>query len=123
LSEQVSDPYLEHLRERGISYFFAGVDGNDLVMALDVLGNEFGVTTALLEGGGFMNGTFLKAGLIDELSLMIYPGIDGLAGVASIFEYRGEEGELPAKGQALELTSVERMSDGVIWARYKFHKL
>jgi riboflavin biosynthesis pyrimidine reductase len=122
LSEQVSDRYLTQLRETGISYLFAGATGGDLDKALEVLGNEFGMTTVLLEGGGIINGTFLKAGLIDELSLMIYPGIDGLAGVSTIFEYHGEAGERPAQGQALELKSVQALADGVIWARYAFHK-
>jgi 5-amino-6-(5-phosphoribosylamino)uracil reductase len=35
------------------------------------------------------------------MSVLIYPGIDGLAGVPSIFEYSGEDGELLAAGQPL----------------------
>ena len=47
---------------------------------------EFGIETLSLQGGGIINGAFLKAGLLDELSLLIYPGIDGLSGVPSVFE-------------------------------------
>ena len=106
----------------GISYVFAGKDGNDMAKAMDALGSEFGMRKVLLEGGGILNGTFLKGGLIDELSLMVYPGIDGLAGKPSIFEYLGKGGDLPAKGQSLELLSVEKLDDGVVWLRYKFHR-
>lgn len=122
LGESVSDEYLSHLRGLGISYLFAGPDGSDLVKAMDILGNDFSIRTILLQGGGIINGTFLKAGLVDELSLMIYPGVDGLSGVAAVFECAGEEGDLPAKGQALEFLSMEQRAHGVVWLRYKFHR-
>ena len=122
LSEKVSDQYLSHLRECGISYVFAGKNGDDIGKALDTLASEFGLGTLLLEGGGIVNGLFLKAGLIDELSLMIYPGIDGLSGSPSIFEYMGSAGEQPANGQVLEYVSTELVRYGIVWIRYNFHK-
>lgn len=121
LSEKVSGNYLTFLQEKGISYLFAGEDGKDIVKAMDTLGKEFGMKTILLEGGGIINGAFLKAGLIDELSLMIYPGIDGLSGRAAIFEYFGKEGEMPAAGQSLEFISSEVLNDGIVRLQYKFH--
>ncbi|TBL83562.1 dihydrofolate reductase family protein [Hafnia alvei] len=123
LNKQVSDRYLAHLRECNVSWIFAGPDGQDMSKAMDVLGSDFGFTHLRLEGGGTINGTFLKAGLLDALSLLIYPGIDGLSGVSSIFEYRGKADELPAAGQALELKSVETLQDGMVWMQYKFHKI
>jgi riboflavin biosynthesis pyrimidine reductase len=30
----------------------------------------------LLEGGGHINGAFLQAGLVDEISLLLVPGVD-----------------------------------------------
>lgn len=121
LGESVSEEYLAHLRGVGISYLFAGPDGNDLRKAMDILGNDFGIGKIILQGGGIINGTFLRAGLIDELSLMVYPGVDGLSGVSAVFECAGEAGELPALGQALELLSLERLAHGIAWMRYKFH--
>lgn len=122
LSEQVSDEYMAHLREKGISYLFAGKDGKDLEKALTTLADVFGMKLILLEGGAIANGAFLKAGLIDELSLMIYPGIDGLSGMPSVFEYMGKADELPAAGQSLELIDSEVMADGLVRLLYKFHK-
>lgn len=122
LGESVSDEYLSHLRERGISYLFAGKDGYDLNKALGILNSDFGYNELLLDGGGHLNGVFLKTGLIDELSLLMYPGIDGLSGIPSIFEYKGIDGELPANGQTLELLAVEKLKHGIVWMQYKFHK-
>lgn len=53
----------------------------------------------------------------------IYPGIGGLSGMPSIFEYKGERAEFPADGQVLELVSARKLENGVIALRYKFHKL
>ncbi len=121
LGEKVSKEYLQHLQEKGISYLFAGENGDNMQLALEILRVEFGIEKILLEGGGVINGAFLKAGLIDELSLMVYPGIDGLAGAATIFEYKGKAEEYPAKGQHLEFISSEVLPDGIVWLRYKFH--
>lgn len=122
LGETVSEEYLSHLREKGISYLFAGKDGYDLHRALETLNTEFGYDSLLLDGGGMLNGKFLKAGLLDEMSLLIYPGIDGLAGMPSIIEYNGP-GDFPAAGQALELLTVRELTDGVVWMHYKFHQV
>ena len=122
LGECVSQAYLEHLRAHGVSYLFAGSDGKNLPLAMKTLHEIFGIQRALLEGGGILNGSFLKAGLIDELSLVIYPGIDGLKGVPAIFEYAGSPDEFPARGQSLEFLSAKQFPDGIIQLRYKFHK-
>lgn len=118
LGEQVSDAYLAELRDDGVSYLFAGPGGHDLRRAMDILGEAFGVRTVLLEGGGLINGAFLKAGLIDEVSLLVYPGLDGLAGVPSIFEYAGGADERPAAGRSLRHVATETLDGGMVWLRY-----
>ncbi|MFP3564524.1 dihydrofolate reductase family protein [Paraburkholderia sp. SIMBA_030] len=120
LSERVSDGYLAELRHKGVSYTFAGEDGSDLEHAMRALGEDFGIRLILLEGGGLINGSFLKAGLIDEMSLLVYPGVDGLASVPSIFEYHGGENERPAAGKSLRHVSTETLEGGMVWIRYAF---
>jgi len=122
LGEQVSDGYLAELRQDGVSYLFAGSDGHDLHRAMEILGATFNIETLLLEGGGRINGAFLKAGLIDEISLLVYPGIDGLSGVPSIFDFAGTKDEKPATGQSLRHTATETLEGGVVWIRYKVEK-
>lgn len=86
--------------------------------AMSILGETFGIKTLLLEGGGITNGMFLKAGLIDEISLLVYPGIDGLAGIPTIFEYLGRPDELPAAGQSLRHLNTETLKGGTVWIHY-----
>src|SRR3954452_16582071 len=71
LTEQVSDAHLAGLRSENVSYIFAGKSELDLALALDILNHELGVKRLLLEGGGGANGAFLRAGLVDELNLVI----------------------------------------------------
>jgi len=119
LGEGVADEYLCELRDCGVSYLFAGPDGRDLHLVMATLTADFGIESILLEGGGTINGAFLNAGLIDEISLLVYPGIDGLAGVPSIFEYRGNAGERPAAGRSLRHTYTETLESGLVWLRYE----
>jgi riboflavin biosynthesis pyrimidine reductase len=119
LGEEVSDAYLAELRADGVSYIFAGPDGHDLAGAMDQLGAVFGAGKLLLEGGGGINGSFLKSGLIDEFSTLIYPAVDGLAGVQSIVDYAGAQGERPGAGQSLRLIGCEALEGGMVWLRHK----
>ena len=80
LSEAVSDAHLAGLRSEGVSYILAGKSELDLAVTLDILNRELGVKRLLLEGGGGANGAFLRAGLIDELNLVLCPTVDGAKG-------------------------------------------
>ena len=82
---------------------------------LDVLGRELGIRRLLLEGGGGVNGSFLAAGLVDEISLLIAPAVDGRAAGRAVFE-SGEVG-LAEKVQ-LSLTACEKLKAGAVHLRY-----
>ena len=114
LTEQVSDEYLAYLRRQGVSYLFGGAQELDFALVLDKLGRLFPIKTILLEGGGHINGSLLKAGLVDELSLLHYPVIDGAASSPTIFE----QGEQPGPPAQLHLQHVEQLPDGLLWLRY-----
>jgi riboflavin biosynthesis pyrimidine reductase len=118
LGGQVSDSYLAELRQDGVSYVFAGAAGDDLSGAMEQLASRFGVKKLLLEGGGKINGAFLKHKLIDEFSTLIYPAVDGVAGTQSIVDYDGPEGDRPGAGQVLRLTHCETLEGGMVWLRH-----
>lgn len=121
VGRNATEEYLAHLREKRISYVIVE-DAADLRTGLEVVGREFGIRSVSVQGGGILNGALLADGLFDELSLVIYPGIDGLSGVPSIFEYIGGVTDRPAAGQCLQLLSASEREHGVMWLRYKFHR-
>jgi 2,5-diamino-6-(ribosylamino)-4(3H)-pyrimidinone 5'-phosphate reductase len=116
VSEKVPQDYLTMLRGKGISYIVTGESSVNLAEAVRLLGQHFGIRTLLLEGGGHINGAFLEAGLVDELSLLLVPGIDGRHHIPSVFD-----GVSPAKDTAvpLKLKSVEQRVKDALWIRYE----
>lgn len=119
LTEQVSDAHLTGLRRDGVSYFFAGERELDLPAALEFLNRELGVKRLLVEGGGGGNGAFLRAGLIDEISLAVYPVVDGAKGAPSVFDSDEEDAEARAPIAQMALESCEVLDGGAVWLRYR----
>lgn len=123
LTDPVSDAHLAGLRRDGVSYIFAGAQELDLSLTLDILNRELGIERLLLEGGGKSNGSFLRAGLIDEISLAICPAIDGARGGPHVFD-SGEAMVGPtAPVQSMALVSSEALDGGVIWLRYRLQNV
>jgi riboflavin biosynthesis pyrimidine reductase len=119
LTEQVSDAHLAGLRQDGVSYIFAGVRDLDLALALDILNRELGIERLLLEGGGKSNGSFLRAGLIDEISLAICPAIDGARGGPYVFDSDDDMVGPTAPVRSMTLLGSEALDGGAIWLRYR----
>jgi riboflavin biosynthesis pyrimidine reductase len=119
LTERVSDMHLAGLRQDGVSYIFAGEQELDLELALEILNRELGLERLLLEGGGGSNGAFLRAGLIDEISLAICPAVDGAKGAPSIFDSSDEDAGIAAPIRSMTLASTEVLEGGVVWLRYR----
>ena len=114
LSERVSNEYLAFLRGHGVSYVLAGASEVDLPLALEKIATRFDVRTLMLEGGGRINGGFLREGLVDEISVLVAPAADGRMGTPALFDVEGD-GVVP---RALVLEDVERRATGVVWLRY-----
>ena len=58
----------------------------DLKQAMAILDDEFCIKRLAVVGGGKTNGGFLKAGLVDEISLLIGPGVAGRTGQPAVFD-------------------------------------
>jgi riboflavin biosynthesis pyrimidine reductase len=119
LTEKVSDAHLAGLQKEGISYIFAGEQELDLELTLEILNQELGIKRLLLEGGGVTNGAFLHAGLIDEVSLVICPAVDGAKGASCVFDSRDDEAGSPAPLGSMTLESSEVLEGGAVWLRYR----
>ena len=119
LSEQVSDAHLAGLRQDSVSYIFAGGRELDLGLALEILNCELGIERLLLEGGGGSNGAFLRAGLIDEISLAICPTVDGAKGAPSIFDSGDRDAGVSAPITSMTLASTQVLEGGAVWLRYR----
>ena len=116
VSEQVPQEYLEMLKGQGISYICIGREAIDLHKAMEIMYEEFGVERMAVLGGGHINGGFLATGLIDEVSLLLAPGIDGRKDQTALFDGIADMDRMPVR---LSLDSVENVGDDILWIRYK----
>jgi riboflavin biosynthesis pyrimidine reductase len=119
LSEKVSDAHLAALRKEGVSYIFAGKTDLDLGLIPEILNRELGVKRLLLEGGGGANGAFLRAGLVDEISLILCPAVDGTKGAPSVFDSIEADAGVAAPVEAMTLESSQVLDGGAVWLRYR----
>jgi riboflavin biosynthesis pyrimidine reductase len=115
VSESAAAEYLAMLREKQISYIVAGEESVDLPKAVDLLGQHFDIRTLLLEGGGHINGGFVAANLVDEVSLLIAPGIDARGNIAAVFDGLAADNWSATR---LTLKSLDRRAGDVLWLRY-----
>lgn len=118
-SESTPAEYISYLRSKDISYIATGKGNIDLADAMDTLGSEFGVKRLAVLGGGLINGGFLAAGLIDEVSLLLAPGIDGREGWRAMFDGISDQTKMPTK---LKLQSVVRLGNDILWIKYELDK-
>jgi 2,5-diamino-6-(ribosylamino)-4(3H)-pyrimidinone 5'-phosphate reductase len=103
--------YLDHLAAHHVDHVVAGDQHVDLARALAALERTYDAKRVLVDSGGTLNGALLRAGLVDEVSLLVHPQL--VSGSSSMF--RTAE---PADAVALRLASVERHGDGLVWLRY-----
>src|SRR5262245_60097236 len=89
LGENVDNRHLAELEADGVSYIVSKGPEIDLAATLGTLCEAFGIKRLLLEGGGAINGSFLAAGLVDEVNILVAPAFDGDVGQQGIVAYPG----------------------------------
>ena len=116
LGPRVQDGHLAELTKDGVSYVVAADEAMDVRPLLEVLRKELGIERLLVEGGGNVNGSMMAAGVVDELSILLAPAIDGAVGITGVFEVPDARG---LAGHAhLRLTSTETLEHGIVHLRY-----
>jgi 2,5-diamino-6-(ribosylamino)-4(3H)-pyrimidinone 5'-phosphate reductase len=119
ITDRCGDDYRAHLRAAGVSYLVCGGRDADLHVALDKLRRLLGIRKLMLEGGGAFNGSMLHEGLVDEISQVIVPVVDGGgADVTGVFDYPGDSPP-PKAAAALRQVSHKKLPGGVNWFRYR----
>jgi 2,5-diamino-6-(ribosylamino)-4(3H)-pyrimidinone 5'-phosphate reductase len=118
ITRRAGEAYLSRLRAAGVSYLFCGKREIDLHLALRKLHDAFGLKKVMLQGGGKFNGSMLRERLVDEISQVIVPIVDGGVGISSMFDIENE-----AKAAAgLRLVWQKKLPNGVNWVRYKVRR-
>lgn len=109
--------YLAYLRQEQIPYLVAGQGQVDLEAALIKLRERLGVECVLSTAGGKLNGALLRAGLVDEINVILVPAVVGGGQTPALFDGPafGPE-EQPVR---LALLSAQVEAEGRVWLRYR----
>jgi 2,5-diamino-6-(ribosylamino)-4(3H)-pyrimidinone 5'-phosphate reductase len=116
-SENTPDEYLQYLAEAGVDFIVAGHEKVDMTAALEELNARYSIQTVRVDSGGTLNGVLLRAGLVDEVSILVHPALVGGTSQRSLFrapDLASSEGVI-----ALTLVSAETVGESLVWLRYK----
>lgn len=116
LTEATPVSYRAYLREKGVSYLLAGKEKLDCRLAMEKLYGLFSIRKLLICGGGMADWSFLSAGMVDELSLVLAPVSDGSSGSASLFSKLSSSD--PGGPVTFTLDEVRRLGDGGLYLKY-----
>ena len=118
-SEKVTKEYLEYLDSKKISWISCGKDKINIEKSMEILSKEFNVKRLAVVGGPLINSSFLDAGLLDEISILIGVGIDGRKGMPGVFDGFTMDHPITTK---LKFKEVKSFDDGAVWIRYTVTK-
>jgi 2,5-diamino-6-(ribosylamino)-4(3H)-pyrimidinone 5'-phosphate reductase len=115
-SRSTPPAYLAGLERDGVPYIIAGDERVDFRLALEELNARFGIQRVRVDSGGVLNGILLRAGLVDEVSLLLGPSLVGGESPRSVFvapDMTSTEQAIP-----LKLIHFEQVQENVLWLRY-----
>lgn len=117
VSHSTPREYLAFLRRSEVPYLVAGQERVDLEQIMVKLSTLLGVSTVISTAGSRLNGALLRAGLVDEVSLLLAPVLVGGFKTPTLFDSE-ELGETDWPTR-LELLSVEGDIGGCVHLRYR----
>lgn len=113
VSKKCNKKYLSYLKSIKISYIIA----DTIKEALNKIYEKFKVERLVLTGGATINGGFLKENLIDEISLIVAPYVEGND------NYKQSIGSMSSFiNQKFNFESAKRLNDGGVELIFKREK-
>ncbi|MBN1936199.1 MAG: RibD family protein [Anaerolineae bacterium] len=113
--------YVEQVKALGIDVLVAGEDRVDFKAALEALNARYGIRVVRTDTGGVLHGVLLRAGLVDEISIVLAPTLIGGTSPASFFVAPDLSPQAAAPNAApigLKLLHVENVEGDFVWLRY-----
>jgi len=115
-SKKTPAEHIKYLDGLQIKYIASGADHVNLRQVLKKLKKDYDVNIVRVDSGGRLNGVLLRAGLVNEISLLIHPCLVG--GVTPRGFFNADDLDSPEGIVHLELKHFEKMEDEIVWLRY-----
>ncbi len=109
--------HLDEIEAAGVPTIIAGDERVDFAAALDELNSRFGINTVRVDSGGILNGVLLRAGLVDEVSILIDPVLVGGTSPRGLFV--APDVTSPEQVIRLRLAHFEPVRENILWLRYE----
>lgn len=107
---------LDRLRRYRVDHVVLGEGRRvDLGAALRLLADRHRVGAVRVDAGGGLNAALLRAGLADEISVVVAPYLAASATAGQVRLFAGPD---CPEAVALELIAVQRLRQGHLWLRY-----
>ena len=103
--------YLRYLTERNYDWHYMGKRPLDYSQALKLLAKTYGAKTILTDSGKTLNGILLNSGLVNEISLLVYPVIIGARRFPLLDDVKA--------GIGLNLKKSKPFGKGGLWLVYE----
>lgn len=117
ISHAAPPEHLAFLQRERIPYLIGGQHHADLPSAMRKLCSNLSIKAARLWGGGTLNGAMLRANLIDEIHLILWPAMIGGRATPTLADCPDlSPSDRPAR---LHLLSAEPQPDGHLWLHYR----
>ena len=116
-TEATSPAHRALLRSARVEHHVVGRERVDLRAALAWLGERYGVEHVRVDAGPTLNSELLRAGLVDEVSVLVAPQLVGTGSETGtpLYLVRALPRDAAPK---LELCHVERVDHDQVWLRY-----
>lgn len=118
-AESTPAPYRQQVVHQGVDVAVRGTDRVDLTAVLETLAEDHGARTVRVDSGGRLNGALLRAGLVDEVSLLMHPVVVG--GLSPRGAFVGDD-LMVDDGTGLDAPRVESLADGLLWVRWRVRR-
>lgn len=109
-STNVDPERIKLYEEKGITFIYVSDDGNGLnLKEMLVKLYQRGITDVLVEGGGAVNASFLRAGLIDKYLIYVAPKV--LGGRNSVTPFAGEDVDTVDAAMHVSFDEIEKFGE------------
>lgn len=114
VTKQAQPAYLAFLQSMQIPYIIGGTEEFDFTMVLTKLKRHFRINTLAVCGGATINGAFLRAHLVNEISLVVAPHVNGDAHQQASFNTGGHYID-----DTFAFASAQKLADGGVQLIFK----
>jgi 2,5-diamino-6-(ribosylamino)-4(3H)-pyrimidinone 5'-phosphate reductase len=117
ISRETPAEFIDYLKERHYDYLISGDRRVNLEKAYNALTENYGINTILVDSGPALNGVLLDNGLIDEISLLVFPVLVGKRS-----DKRLAQVNIGDQSVGLRLLEHEYLDKGIVSLRYQVER-